>query len=179
MPPFRTPPNEPRMSPSTREEALRRLRRAHHHEIRGALNALRLQVTLLQRGREKTTPDDPRFAQWVDGTATEAGAVERALEELSAVERVGEVVKSGDPAAIAERVARLLEPLAKTRQAHVEVEPTTDDTAVSLPSPGRLASRLLAHGAAALAAAATGETVTFRIGADEIEISPGSVRLPL
>ena len=170
------------MTDTPRAEALHLLRRAHHHEIRGALNALRLQLTLLQRGREKTSPDDPRFAQWIDGAAAEAGAVERALEELSAVEHIEETIASDDPATIAKRVAQLLEPLAKSRRVLLAVERSDNQTTAEagsapLESPGSLARQLLDLGATALSGTEPGESLEFRVGTKEIEISPGSIHL--
>lgn len=170
---------------TSREEALRQLRRAHHHEIRGALNALKLQLTLLQRGRQKTTPDDPRFGQWVDGAAAESDAVERALEELSAIERIDETVTDPDPLGIAQRVAHLLEPLARSRRAQLDcdLEQASERDSVpqkALPSHGGsgLARALLEAGAERLAAAEPGTTVSFRVGADAVEVLPELLRLP-
>lgn len=165
------------MTETNRERAVHLLRRAHHHEIRGALNALRLQLTLLQRGRERIAPDDPRFGQWVDAAAAEAGAVERALEELSAVERVDEAVSNDDPSAIAERVAQLLEPLARSQRVELSVEPAPEGvrtTGTLESSPGCLAQQLLGLGATALAEAEPGDTLILRVNGDEIEVSPGS-----
>lgn len=163
------------MSAPDLHEALHLLRRAHHHEIRGALNALKLQLTLLQRGRERASPDDPRVAQWVDGAAAEADAVERALGELSAVERAVESIPDSSPDAGADRtlarVLELLTPLAKSRQIELK-HADAEEPASGQGLPAEWAGAVFALGVLCLARTERGRTLSFRAGSDGLEISP-------
>ena len=166
------------MSGRTTQEALHQLRRAHHHEIRGALNALRLQLTLLQRGRQKTSPDDPRIGQWIDGAAAEADAVGRALEELSVVERIGEIGFDNDPLRIAQRVTQLLEPLAKTRQVQMSCTAAADGPVLQAQSSvAGLAQALLGTCAVRLASAEPGDSLALEVGPRGVQLTPDSLLL--
>lgn len=146
-------PREPRAT-----SALRLLRRAHLHELRGELNALRLQVTLLQRRRDA---DPERLAGWIEDVAGQARALELGLEEMSALEHLEEQLSDATVVQVASRVAELLGPLADHRRITLSVDGSPAATETDRPGPG-LARRLLKLGARCLAVATVGTVVRLK-----------------
>lgn len=138
--------------------ALRLLRRAHLHDLRGELNALRLQVTLLQRGGSSADPE--RLAGWIEGVASQAGALERGLDQMATIEQLDDQLSDATVAEIASRVVELLRPLARNRRVELRSRDDEDGSGSGSETAPGLARRLLKLGARCLILTPTGAECT-------------------